>query len=140
MALAATNHRDVNAKIAETARERGILCNVADDPKTSDVHIPALVRRGDLALAISTGGASPAVTAGVRRRLEDVFGPEWGALLALLGDLREATKQRYPQPSPRADAVRTLLDDGHVLELLRAGKVDEARRYARVALDLEGAV
>ncbi len=140
LALAATNRRDVNAKIAETARERGILCNVADDPKISDVHIPALVRRGDLTLAISTGGASPAVTADVRRRLEDVFGPEWGALLTLLGDLREATKQRYPQPSRRADAVRALLDDGQVLELLRAGRVDEAGRYARGALDLEGAV
>ena len=140
LVLAATNDRDVNAKIAELARGRGILCNVADDPQTSDVHVPALVRRGDLTVAISTGGASPAVTAGVRRRLEDVFGPEWAALLTLLGDLREATKQRYPQPALRAAAVRALLDDGRVLELLRAGKVDEAGRYARAALDLEGAV
>jgi precorrin-2 dehydrogenase/sirohydrochlorin ferrochelatase len=140
LALAATNDRDVNAKIAETARGRGILCNVADDPQSCDVHIPALVRRGDLTVAISTGGASPAVTASVRRRLEDVFGPEWGALLSMLGDLREPTKQRYPQPALRATAVRALLDDGRVLELLRAGKVDEAGRYARGALDLEGAV
>ncbi len=139
LALAATNDRDVNAKIAELARGRGILCNVADDPQNSDVHVPALVRRGGLTVAISTGGRSPAVTAGVRRRLEGVFGPEWGVLLALLGDLRDATKQRYPQPAERAAAVRALLDDGHVLELLRAGKVDEAGRYARAALDLEGA-
>jgi precorrin-2 dehydrogenase/sirohydrochlorin ferrochelatase len=140
LAVAATNHRDVNAKIAETARERGILCNVADDPQISDVHVPALVRRGDLAVAISTGGASPAVTADVRRRLEDVFGEEWAGLLTLLADLREATKQRYPQPAQRAAAVRALLDDGTVLELLRAGEVDAASRCARAALDLEGAV
>jgi precorrin-2 dehydrogenase / sirohydrochlorin ferrochelatase len=140
LAVAATNHRDVNAEIAETARERGILCNVADDPQISDVHVPALVRRGDLAVAISTGGASPAVTADVRRRLEDVFGEEWAGLLTLLADLREATKQRYPQPAQRAAAVRALLDDGTVLELLRAGEVDAASRCARAALDLEGAV
>lgn len=140
LALAATNDRDVNAKIAETARKRGILCNVADDPQACDVHIPALVRRGDLTVAISTGGASPAVTASVRRQLEDTFGPEWSTLLSLLGELREATKRRYPQPALRAAAVRELLDDGKLLALVRAGEVEQATRYASAALDLEGAV
>lgn len=139
LVLAATNNRDVNAKIAELARTHGMLCNVADDPQACDVQFPALVRRGDLALAISTGGASPAVTADVRARLEDLFGPEWGDLLAMLGDLREATKRRYPAPALRAAAVRDLLDDGHVLALLRAGEAEDAARYARAALDLEGA-
>jgi precorrin-2 dehydrogenase / sirohydrochlorin ferrochelatase len=139
LALAATNRRQVNAEIADQAHARGILCNVADDPDACDVHIPALVQRGDLTLAISTKGASPAVTAGVRRRLEDLFGPEWGDLLTLLGDLREDTKRRYPEPAQRATAVRGLLDDGRVLGLLRAGATEEAYRYARTALDLEGA-
>ncbi len=140
LALAATNYREINAQIAEHAHARGILCNVADDPEACDVHIPALVQRGDLTVAISTGGASPAVTAGVRRRLEELFGPEWSALLRLLGDLREDTKRRYPQPAQRAAAVRALLDDGRVLALLRAGATEEAYRYARTTLDLEGAV
>jgi len=140
LALAATNRRHINAEIADQAHARGILCNVADDPDACDVHIPALVRRGDLTLAISTGGASPAVTAGVRRRLEDLFGPEWGDLLRLLGELREDTKRRYPEPAQRATAVRELLDDGHTLGLLRAGATEEAYRYARTRLDLEGAV
>lgn len=140
LALAATNYRDVNANIAEHAHARGILCNVADDPKACDVHIPAVVHRGDLTLAISTGGASPAVAAGVRRQLEQLFGPEWGELLGLLGDLREDTKRRYPQPALRAAAVRELVDDGRVLVLLRAGATADAYRYARATLDLEGAV
>jgi len=140
LALAATNYREVNAQIAEQAHTRGILCNVADDPAACDVHIPALVRRGELAFAISTGGASPAVTADVRQQLEGLFGPEWGELLGLLGDLREDTKRRYPEPAPRAAAVRELLDDGRVLALLRAGATEEAYRYARASLDLEGAV
>jgi len=140
LALAATNHREINAQVAEQAHAHGILCNVADDPDACDVHIPALVRRGDLTLAISTNGASPAVTADVRRRLEDLFGPEWGDLLSLLGDLREATKRRYPEPAQRAAAVRGLLDDGRVLGLLRAEATEEAYRYARTMLDLEGAV
>jgi len=139
LALAATDQRDVNSEIAGNARERGILCNVADDPRACDVHIPALVRRGDLTLAISTGGASPVVTASVRRELEGLFGPEWGQLLELLRDLREATKQRYPDPATRAAAVRALLDGGRVMELLRAGAIEDARQCARTALDLEGA-
>jgi len=138
LVVAATNDRAVNANIAESARGHGMLCNVADDPQASDVHVPALVRRGDLAVAISTGGASPVVTADVRGRIEDLFGPEWGALLALLGNLREATKRRYPQPALRAAAVRRLLDDGRVLGLLRAGDADAADRLARTALDLGG--
>ena len=140
LALAATNRRQVNAEIAEQAHARGILCNVVDDPDACDVHIPGLVRRGHLTLAVSTGGASPVVTAGVRRRLEELFGPEWGDLLTLLGDLREDTKRRYPEPAQRATAVRELLDDGRVLGLLRAGATEEAYRYARTTLDLEGAV
>ena len=140
LALAATNYRETNAEIAELARTRGILCNVADDPEACDVHIPALVHRGDLTLAVSTGGASPAVTAGVRRQLEELFGPEWGELLRLLGDLRADTKRRYPQPALRAAAVRDLLDDGRVLTLLRDGATADAYRYARATLDLEGAV
>ncbi len=139
LALAATNYREINAQIAEQAHARGILCNVADDPHACDVHIPAIVQRGDLTLAISTGGASPAVTAGIRRRLEELFGPEWSELLAVLGDLREDTKRRYPEPAQRAAAVRDLLDDGQVLTLLRAGATEDAYRYARTTLDLEGA-
>jgi precorrin-2 dehydrogenase/sirohydrochlorin ferrochelatase len=140
LVIVATNDRDLNAKIADFARECGILCNVADDPHACDVHVPAVLHRGDLAFAVSTGGASPAVSAHVRQRLEGVFGREWGDLLALLGDLRAATKQRYPQPSERAAAVRGLLDDGRVLDLLRDGQSTEAARVARSVLDLEGAV
>jgi len=139
LALAATNYRGINAEIAEHAHARGILCNVADDPDACDVHIPALVRRGDLTMAISTGGASPAVTAQVRQRLDELFGPEWGELLTLLGDLRQDTKRRYPQPAQRATALRALLDDGRVLGLLRAGATEDAYRYARTSLDLEEA-
>lgn len=138
LAVAATDRRDVNREIAENARARGILCNVADDPLACDVQFPALVRRGELTLAVSTGGASPAVTSRVRAELEGIFGPEWGELLELLGEVREATKQRYPQPAERAQAVRALLDDGRVMEMLRAGATDAARGYVGTILDLGG--
>lgn len=65
------------ADIAGRARAAGALVHIEDDPAHSDFHMPATVRRGDLAIAISTGGASPALAVRLKRMLGDLFGPEW---------------------------------------------------------------
>ncbi len=140
LAVAATNLRAVNAQVVDAARTRGVLCNVVDDPESCDVQIPAIVRRGDLTVAISTGGASPVVTAQIRRELEAALRPEWADVLDLLGGLRERTKQRYPESSARAKAIRALLDDAQLMELVRVRDLDAASAYACAVLDLEGAV
>jgi precorrin-2 dehydrogenase / sirohydrochlorin ferrochelatase len=72
--------------IAESA---GVLLNIEDDIARSDFHSPSVVRRGDLTLAISTGGKSPAVAAAIRRRIEASFGPEWEARLENIAVLRQ---------------------------------------------------
>lgn len=126
LVIAATDDAAVNLAVRDDARAAGALCNVADDPSACDFTVPALVRRGDLSFAVTTGGASPVVASAVRRRLEDVFGPEWGDLLQLLSEFRPAMKRRYPDPAARSAAVRALLD-GDVLRLLAAGERDAAR-------------
>jgi precorrin-2 dehydrogenase/sirohydrochlorin ferrochelatase len=138
IAIAATDSRVVNAAVARDAAGRGVLCNVADEPSDGDVLFPAIVRRGDLAFAVTTGGASPAVAVRVRRRLEEVFGPEWGDMLALLADLRGATKRRHPDPAERAAVVRRLLDDGEVLGAFARGDAQAARAAAIDGLGLRG--
>lgn len=140
LVVAATNLRAVNAQVADAARARGVLTNVVDDPESCDVQIPAIVRRGDLTVAISTGGASPVVTAQIRRELEAALRPEWADVLDLLRGLRERTKQRYPESRARAEAIRALLADAHLMELVRVRDLDGATAYACTALDLEGAV
>lgn len=65
------------AGIAGRARAAGALVHIEDDPAHSDFHMPAILRRGDLAIAISTGGASPALAVRLKRALGDLFGPEW---------------------------------------------------------------
>ena len=85
LVIAATNSRDLNAAIFHEARQRNILCNVVDDPEYCDFYYPAVVRRGDLQMAISTNGQSPALAQRIRRELEIQFGPEYGEWLERIG-------------------------------------------------------
>jgi siroheme synthase-like protein len=86
LVLAATNNRDLNARVAEDARAAGIPVNVADDPSLCTFFFPALVRRGDLVAGISSSGACPRLTARLRERLDQ----DWPANL---GDSLEALRE-----------------------------------------------
>lgn len=123
LVIAATDRRDVNAAVVAEARERGLLCNVADDPGNSTFHTLGAVMRGDVLLAVATGGDSPALSAHIRRKLEATFGPEYGVLARRLGALRREIGQQL-SPAARTQLWRTLVSD-EVLEWLRNG--DEAR-------------
>jgi precorrin-2 dehydrogenase/sirohydrochlorin ferrochelatase len=74
--------------LAAAARARRIPVNIEDVMHLCDVHVPAIVRRGDLLLTVSTGGGAPAVASAVRAQLEEAFGEEWGPRLAELAALR----------------------------------------------------
>lgn len=138
LAIAATNDAEVNAAVAREAEERGILVNVVDEPLSCSFILPALLRRGALCLAISTGGASPTLARRLREQFEQQFGAEYASLLALLHTLRQ-------QWEPRARAAN--LSDGarrqaweRVLDLpllawLRAGEEDAARNAAEGVLE-----
>jgi precorrin-2 dehydrogenase/sirohydrochlorin ferrochelatase len=89
LVIAATSSREVNQSIYREARQRNILCNVVDDPEHCDFYYPAVVRRGELQLAISTNGHSPALAQRIRRELEIQFGPEYGEWLEELGRARQ---------------------------------------------------
>ena len=128
LVFAATNSREVNAAVARAGREVHALVNVADDPLAGDFHTAAAARQGDLLLAVSTGGVSPAVAALVRRKLLAMFGPEYAALLELLGALRSGVSRDVP-PADRPKIWRSLATD-EVLAWLRVGDSERARIYA----------
>lgn len=88
LVVAATSSPEVNELIFGEAQSRGILCNVVDVPELCDFFYPAVVRRGDLQIAISTAGQSPLLAQRIRKRLEQQFGPEYAEWLAHLGELR----------------------------------------------------
>jgi precorrin-2 dehydrogenase/sirohydrochlorin ferrochelatase len=130
LVIAATNSSDVNAAIFHQARQRNILCNVVDDPEHCDFYYPAVVRRGDLQLAISTKGQSPALAQRIRRELEMQFGPEYGAWLEALGRARQQLFASKIDPEQR----RRLL---HELASHEAFKKAEAAEFNIDASSLE---
>ena len=108
LVIAATSSRDVNAAIFDEARRRNILCNVVDDPEHCDFYYPAVVRRGDLQLAISTNGHSPALAQRIRRELEIQFGPEYGEWLEELGRTRQRLFASKMDPEERRQLLHQL--------------------------------
>jgi len=107
LVIAATNSPNLHEKILRLARRRGVLCNVVDDPERCDFFYPAVVRRGDLQIAISTSGASPALAQRLRKELERQFGPEYEHWLAHLRTARaEALRLGVNLPARRRAAHR----------------------------------
>ncbi len=89
LVIAATSSPEVNETIFREAQRRNILCNAVDDPEHCDFFYPAVVRRGQLQLAISTGGLSPALAQRLRKELEIQFSPEYAGWVDELGNARQ---------------------------------------------------
>ncbi len=126
IAVAATDDMGTNEKVAKEARRERVLVNVVDDPQRSDFIVPSYLRRGDVAVAISTGGRSPALARKIRTELEESFGAEYAALALLLDQVRSELKQRGIRVD--GDAWHRALDLNLLLPLLRAGRDDEAKK------------
>ena len=90
LAFTATDSREVNAAVAREAKERGVPVNVADSPSEGDFAVPSTLRRGDLQVAVSTGGASPTLARRIRNELEETFGPEWAGIVEEFGTARRS--------------------------------------------------
>jgi len=89
LAVVATNSRSLNERVYHEAQKRGVLCNVVDVPDLCDFFYPAVVRRGNLQIAISTAGQSPSLAQKIRQQLEKQFGPGYAAWVAELGETRK---------------------------------------------------
>ena len=103
LVVAATSSTEVHERIFEEATRRGVLCNIADVPALCHFYYPAVVQRGALQIAISTGGHSPALAQRLRKELEDQFGAEYAAWLEQLGQERDKlfAESRNPQERKR---------------------------------------
>ena len=115
-------------RIFGACRERGVLVNVMDDPARCDFAAPAIVRRGDLAIAVSTSGRSPALARKLREELELRFGEEWGQVLEIVGGVRDETNAALPDLAMRIARWSEALDLDEIESLVAGGRVEEARR------------
>jgi precorrin-2 dehydrogenase/sirohydrochlorin ferrochelatase len=125
MVFAATNSPEVNAQVVEEAKEALILVNSVDDGAKSDFSNMATVRRGDITIALATGGASPALASHLRVVLQTIVGEEYGTLTRWMGDSRAMVKSTV-DPEARRDLWRKIIKSP-VLELLRDGDEAAAR-------------
>ena len=98
LVIAATDDHEFNHKISESARRKGLLINAVDQPADCNFIVPSIIKRGDLQIAISTSGKSPALAKKIRKELETQFGDEYETFLCLMGRLRkEILKKGYQQ-------------------------------------------
>jgi len=108
LVITATSSAEVNEAVFQEARRRGILCNSVDDPARCDFYYGAVVRRGDLQIAISTAGHSPALAQRLRLQLETQFGPEYATWLDQLGNARERLFESSIDPQERKTTLHRL--------------------------------
>src|SRR6266576_2428687 len=111
LVIAATSSPEVNAEVFNEARERKVLCNSVDDPENCDFYYPAVVNRGDLQIAISTNGRSPALAQRIRRELEAQFGPEYEEWVAELGEARQQLTAKKIPVEPRRQLLHALASE-----------------------------
>ena len=124
LAIVATASRDLNSSIYREAQQRGILCNVVDVPEYCDFYYPAVVRRGDLQIAISTNGQSPSLAQKLRQQLERQFGPGYARWVAELGETRKLVLASDLDARRKSDLLHSLASR----EALKAALVAESAK------------
>lgn len=130
LVVAATDREDVNAAVASDGEKLNLLVCRADQAAGGNIITPAIVDRGDLMITITTSGASPTLTAVLKERLEDEFGPEWDTWARLFGNLR-STIAANPSSKERRRAVRRILADPQTQSCVKATQIDAAEEAAR---------
>lgn len=111
LAIAATNNHPLNKQIYKDCQELEVLCNVVDVPELCDFFVPAVVKRGDLQIAIGTEGRCPAYAGHLRKKLEGIFTEQHGQFLAELEKLRKKIIQEVSNPADRKIILGQLADD-----------------------------
>lgn len=135
LVFAATDNRDVQELVSRHAVENGQLLNVVDDPERCSFHVPATVRRGDLTLAVSTNGKSPAVAARIRQQLESQFGSEYETLLQVMAMVREqagSETEKLSQPERKKIYKKILHND--IIDWIRSGRMDKLQDHLKKIL------
>jgi siroheme synthase-like protein len=122
MAIACTDDTDINIRVFDDAEERAMLVNIVDVPPLCNFILPAIVRSGPLAIAISTAGASPALAKRMKREISGLFGDEYARLAIMLNDARGWAKGTLPTYQDRKQFFESIVNgEPDPIDLLRAG-------------------
>ena len=134
MAIAATNDTDVNIAVYDDAERRAMLVNVVDVPPLCNFILPAIVRTGPLAVAISTAGASPALAKRMKREIGELFGEPYAQLAVMLNDARGWAKATLPTYQDRKEFFEGIVNGSpDPVDLLRGGGDEAVRELIEAA-------
>ncbi len=134
LVFAATDDRELNARVAERCREQGILVNVVDAPELGSFQVPAVAEAGELQIAVSTGGAAPSLAGELARELQEQY-RDFDEYLRLLREFRTEVQQRITDPERRAELLRHAVGP-ELRVLVREARLDELRdRLERLLVD-----
>ena len=134
IAIAATADSEVNIRVFEDAEARAMLVNVVDVPPLCNFILPAIVRTGPLAVAISTAGASPALAKRMKREIAELFGEPYALLAIILNEARGWAKATLPTYQDRKEFFESIVNgEPDPVELLRAGDLDSVRELIESA-------
>jgi len=136
IAISATDDPQVNHSVWDEADRRGILINVVDDVPYCNFIAPAIVRRGDITIAISTNGKMPALAAHMRREMDKSFGDEYLKLLEMTTPMRAELGAKQLAYQVRQQLWRKLFEETELIDLVRRGEEESARKLAREVLGL----
>ena len=128
LVFAATDDRRIQQLICSRAARNGQLVNVADDPGRCNFHVPAFFQRGSLTIAVSTGGASPAVAAMIRNKLAGEFGAEYEVLLDIMAMIRQRLRDGDDSQVERKKIYKKILHDD-IVEWIRSGRREALRLH-----------
>ena len=136
VAIAATDDSEINQRVVTEARKGAVLVNVVDDAENSDFIVPSYLRRGEVTVAVSTSGRSPALARKIRSRLEKELGDEYALLALLINDVRAEVKKEGMKID--GDRWQEALDLDLLLELLRRGDEEKAKATLLSNLNFRG--
>lgn len=128
--VAVTNNMELNAQLIKSAKSRGCMVYAPDNPSLSDFILPATAKVGEVRIAISTNGRSPAMASVLRKRIEKLITPEDLLQVKLQDYLRSFLRKQVKNQKDRKEMLYRILQNNDVGELLKQGKFDEAREKA----------
>jgi precorrin-2 dehydrogenase/sirohydrochlorin ferrochelatase len=131
----ATSDHNLNAKLASCAKSEGFMIYVADNPAISDFILPAVSKIGEVRIAVSTSGKSPAMAKTLRERIERLITEEDLLQIELQEYLRQILKQEVSEQNDRKKILYRVLEDKHVNELLKEAKLDKAKKEALIIME-----
>lgn len=134
LVIGATDNDALNRQIHSDAQQRGILCNVADNPELCNFILPSTVRRGDLIISVSTSGKSPAFAKFIRKELEKQFDSQYGNFVQLMGAIRKQLLAESHAPQAHKALFGRLIEEG-LLQLMKTGQTED---IDRLLLDILG--